>query len=58
MIFLFVVKYGREACELFRRNELARTLWSNGNKKLNPVQIQAVELALRFNFQLIQGPPG
>ena len=57
LIFLFVVKYGKEACELFHCDKLATTLWSNG-KKLNPVQIEAVELALQYNFQLIQGPPG
>ena len=51
------MKYGIEACKLFHRDKLARTLWSNG-KMLNPVQIQAVELALCNNFQLIQGPPG
>ena len=33
-------------------------LWDNLKDKLNAVQIQAIDKALRTNFHLIQGPPG
>ena len=51
------VENGKEACDIFRDDNLAITLWCS-NKKLNPVQMEAVQLALTKRFQLIQGPPG
>ena len=51
------VENGKEACNIFHIDTLATTLWCS-NKKLNPVQMKAVQLALSKRFQLIQGPPG
>ena len=51
------VENGKEACNIFHFDPLAKTLWCS-NKKLNLVQIEAVQLALTKRFQLIQGPPG
>ena len=51
------VENGKEACDIFRDDNLAITLWCS-NKKLNPVQMEAVQLALTKRFQWIQGPPG
>ena len=53
------VENGIEACDILHHDSLATTLWcSNIVKKLNPVQMEAVKLALTKRFQLIQGPPG
>ena len=51
------VENGMEACNILHHDTLATTLWCS-NKKLNPVQMKAVQLALTKRFQLIQGPPG
>ena len=47
----------KEACDIFQHDTLATTLWYS-NKKLNPVQMESVQLTLTKRFQLIQGPPG
>ena len=39
------VENGKEACNIFHFDTLATTLWCS-NKKLNPVQIEAVQLSL------------
>ena len=51
------VENGKEACDIFHHDPLATTLWYS-DKKLNHVQMKAVQLALTKRFQLIQGPPG
>ena len=51
------VENGIEACNILQHDSLATTLWCS-NKKLNRVQMKAVQLALTKRFQLIQGPPG
>ena len=51
------VENGMEACNILHHDKLATTLWCS-NKKLNHVQMKAVQLALTKRFQLIQGPPG
>ncbi len=44
---------------VYNNNVLATSLWdSTTNEKLNQVQLQAIESALKHKFQLIQGPPG
>ena len=54
---LSMVENGMEACNILHHDTLATTLWCS-NKKLNRVQMKAVQLALTKRFQLIQGPPG
>ena len=51
------VENGIEACNILQHDSLATTLWCS-NKKLNRVQMKAVQLSLTKRFQLIQGPPG
>ena len=51
------VENGIEACNILQNDSLATTLWCS-NKKLNRVQMKAVQLSLTKRFQLIQGPPG
>ena len=37
---------------------MANTLWSTPSTELNEVQRKAIRKALKYRFQLIQGPPG
>jgi len=47
------------ADQALRQELLVSELWSGGQpKQLNPKQVESVEIAMKNEFQLIQGPPG
>ncbi len=62
-LLLCAVADHREALRILHGDPLALTLWDRAGPpdtipKLNAVQIEAMKLALTYEFQLIQGPPG
>ena len=57
MYFLLDPSY-ESALKVLTSDKMANTLWSTPSTELNEVQRKAIRKALKYRFQLIQGPPG
>lgn len=58
MYVLYTVCSDDEIEKLLRTHPNIMNHWTKHSKKLNEIQREALCCALKYRFQLIQGPPG